>query len=351
MTIPEKMSKICWNYNNWLKPSGQAGKSRDRDSYEYKHGSGYEEWLFDFDKLIDGYHYAFLQPVGKARKKYENQILNITLYSYNSDTKKWYWVGKISKAQVIDENTSLQIVEQYRQNNWLSQMETDLEEVKADVSEFRKWENETLFNIRFKPKDVVVFGDNPVPFGAGEKVSHTRYTLLSMKKEPKITFDDDQDIQLSGKQSKTSTSGVRTLNKHSVEYDQLHDKIQNGFTQWLRQTYPSETIDIETGAQQRTRIDIVRIQEDKARIFYEVKACNSLKFCIRDALGQLLEYAYFPNAKRAKYLFVVSYTKADKNIEQYIQHLNKELGIPIGYIQFDYETSRILQEIKGTTRA
>jgi len=345
MTIPEKMSKICWNYNNWIKPSGRAGKSRDQKSYEYKHGFGHEEWLFDFDKLICDYHYAFLQPVGKARKKYKNQTLNITLYSYNSDTRRWYWVGKISNAEVIDENKSRQIVKKYHQADWLSQMKKDLEQVEADVSEFEKWENATLFNIRFKPKDVVVFDDNPVPFGPDERVSHTRYTLLSLKNEPKITFDTE-DIQISGKQAKTSASGIRTIRKHLVEYDNLHDKIQNGFFQWLKQTYPGETIGIEPVAHQRTRIDIVRIKEDKTCIFYEVKAYNSPKYCIRDALGQLIEYAYFPDVKKAKHLFVVSYTKADKNIEKYIKHLNEKFGIPIGYIQFDYETSQIRQEIK-----
>lgn len=67
--VLNKISKLCWNTNNWQYPSGPTGKSADRKSHEYKFGYGHEEWLFDFDKLINGYHYAFLQPVNKHRDK------------------------------------------------------------------------------------------------------------------------------------------------------------------------------------------------------------------------------------------------------------------------------------------
>jgi hypothetical protein len=66
--LPEmRFSKICWNYNGWHKPSGLDGKSRDAEAYERKYKFGHEEWLFDFDKLINGYHYEALHSIGKFR--------------------------------------------------------------------------------------------------------------------------------------------------------------------------------------------------------------------------------------------------------------------------------------------
>lgn len=39
------------------------------------------------------------------------------------------------------------------------------------------------------------------------------------------------------------------------------------------------------------KIDIV-LRDNNSFVFYEIKSNNSAKACIRDAIGQLLEYAY-----------------------------------------------------------
>ena len=65
--VEEKIARICWNTNYWQKPSGKDGKSKD--TYELINGYGHEEWLFDKEKIIDGYHYSFLQGIKPYRKK------------------------------------------------------------------------------------------------------------------------------------------------------------------------------------------------------------------------------------------------------------------------------------------
>lgn len=61
--MDEKIARICWNIQSWKKPSGPLGKSKDTNSFEVNPGFGHEEWIFDFEKLIDGYKYSFLEPL------------------------------------------------------------------------------------------------------------------------------------------------------------------------------------------------------------------------------------------------------------------------------------------------
>ena len=48
----EKIARICWNTNNWERPSGSYGKSTVESSYENFSGYGYEEWLLDNSKIM-----------------------------------------------------------------------------------------------------------------------------------------------------------------------------------------------------------------------------------------------------------------------------------------------------------
>ena len=56
----KRLARIAYNEEGWQRPSGQYGKSKSKNSHEGKYGYGNEEWLFDKERLMDGYHYAFL---------------------------------------------------------------------------------------------------------------------------------------------------------------------------------------------------------------------------------------------------------------------------------------------------
>ena len=55
----EKVARLCWNTNEWRRPSGRKGKSKSSDSYEKGMGFGHKEWLLDDSKIINGYHYGY----------------------------------------------------------------------------------------------------------------------------------------------------------------------------------------------------------------------------------------------------------------------------------------------------
>ncbi|WP_261926560.1 hypothetical protein, partial [Vibrio aestuarianus] len=90
---------ICWNSNGWVTPSGRLGKSNNKDSHESQNGYAHEEWLLDTTKIIDGYHYGYIQAIGKHRDTYLDQVFDVSLYSINSDTKQRWWLGEIKNLE------------------------------------------------------------------------------------------------------------------------------------------------------------------------------------------------------------------------------------------------------------
>lgn len=112
MEIENKISKICWNINNWKFPSGSAGKSPSSSSYESKYGYGHEEWLFDKSRIVDGFQYAFLQPLNLKTDRHVGNIYNIYLYTVYNSVK--FFIGIVNNATCISKEESKQIYRIYK---------------------------------------------------------------------------------------------------------------------------------------------------------------------------------------------------------------------------------------------
>ena len=78
---------------------------------------------------------------------------------------------------------------------------------------------------------------------------------------------------------------------------------------------------------------------------YEIKTTNSLVGCIREALSQLLEYAYYPNVNNASKLVIVSQNCIDQNSQQYIKRLRETFNIPIYYQRFHIESKALESQL------
>lgn len=348
----EKISKICWNYNSWRKPSGLAGKSKDKLSHERSHAYGHEEWLFDFDKLVDGYHYTFLQPVGKHRNKYVGNTYNLSLYSVNTDERnQFYWVARIENAEAIDKEEEKRLIAIYEAKGWLDEMYEDLKRADADLSNFDSWVNEgSLFNVRFRPQDVHPYGPQPIPFGVDEKISHNRYTLLnhSNMHPPKTDARMERRLIFSG--TKQKNGGLRTRQskkQSSIECSQLHTEIQNALVKYLESNYPAaKKIELEVGKSGcGTSVDAVMEHQSKVT-FFEVKTYTNAKHCIREAIGQLMEYSYYSHTKLADELVVVSQAPLETTDREYLESIRSKFSIPVTYWQFFSEEKFILEKAK-----
>jgi hypothetical protein len=67
--------------------------------------------------------------------------------------------------------------------------------------------------------------------------------------------------------------------------------------------------------------------------FYEIKTAATVRGCLREAIGQLLEYALWPGATRPQHLVVVGEPSLDATARAYLTELNRTFPVPISYRQ------------------
>lgn len=341
----DKIARICWNTEGWRKPSGPHGKSRNKKAFEHRVGYGFEEWLLDTTKLIDGWHYAYLQPIGRHWKKYVDKIFNISLYSINNETKGHWWVGRILNVKVITEEESRRVWTIYKKNGWLEEMEEQLRAVNANVKNFRKVDPEDFAVIQYRLKSLQL-EDIPREFSANDPaVPASYYILLNQKQNPKLRVDTKRFSFFPGHKKK-NVAAKSTYQEQSSEVDLVQNSIQTNLFTQLAKEYGKENVGTEQDTGYGSHVDLVVRDSDKQYIFYEIKTSYSALLCIREALGQLMEYAFYPKANNAKKLVVVSPNQVTPEAKRYLQEIRDRFGIPLYYQRYDSDT-QALKEIES----
>lgn len=338
----KRVSRICWNEHNWERPSGTEGKSTNLKAYEKKNGYGHEEWLFDKTKLIDGYCYGYLRSIVSYRNKYlEQKIFDLYLYSINENTKVRYWLGKIKKAEVIDRQESKRVFSIYKANGWYDEMIQQLKAVGANLNAFKQTDEDFFAVIKYKSDDLDLL-DTPVPFEHTDKaVSSNYYNLLKFVKEPKSVIEYNAGFVFKkGNNNKSTTSKV-SIRKQEFEKNLIHNQIQDQIYNILCKEHGKENVGTENQLGTRGQIDIV-VKLEKGYVFYEIKTSNNIRECIRDAIGQLLEYAHYDNEENIVELVIITPNKLTDSAKKYLLKLRQIYNIPITYKYFDLKNEKII---------
>lgn len=101
----------------------------------------------------------------------------------------------------------------------------------------------------------------------------------------------------------------------------------------LVEKYGKDYVGTEVDTGDGTAIDVV-VKTDKFCWFYEIKTASSVKACIRQAIPQLLEYAFWRGASdRADRLIIVSQHVVTKEAEIYLKFLREKFHLEIHYEQ------------------
>jgi hypothetical protein len=116
--------------------------------------------------------------------------------------------------------------------------------------------------------------------------------------------------------------------------NRLHNEIQNKLYEHLKGRLGPDSVGTELDTGGGTAIDLAT-SHDGITTFYEIKTGTSVRSSIRQALPQLLEYAFWPEDRRADELIIVSHLPLTKDAERYVRHLRTVFGLPLTYKQFD----------------
>lgn len=110
-----------------------------------------------------------------------------------------------------------------------------------------------------------------------------------------------------------------------------HNAMQHKLFSRLAAKYGVKNVGTEIPTDSGTRIDAV-VKMSAGYKIYEIKPYQSARACIREALGQLLEYAHWKKEFEALELCVVGPGKIDNDAREYLAQLHQLYQLPISYL-------------------
>jgi hypothetical protein len=183
--------------------------------------------------------------------------------------------------------------------------------------------------------------DVPLEFAASDpSVRASYYVLLNQKETPMLS---NKFVFSAGHKGKKSVTNA-TYKEHSSEIVLRHNEIQTNLYKYFCKKFGEDNVGTENDSGLGDQIDIVVRDEDNNCVFYEIKTDSSVRLCVREALGQLMEYAFYPKEDRAKKLVVVSPKRITQDVSIYLQQIRARFNIPIYYQRYNQETKALEQE-------
>lgn len=313
----EKITKLCWNEFGWVKPSGSHGKSSVKKTHENSFGYGHEEWLLDKSKIINGYHYGFIQPLNLKTNLHIGKQYKLWMYSFTNKQK--FIIGYIDKCERIDEKESIEVYKKYKNKGWLNEMVSDLENAGINSSQFNKTPSNIFFNIKFKINDINLF-DEYLPLSEKDKnIRISRYKLLNK--------DNDFIFKLS--------RGYKRKAIAETFVNPYHKSIQEVLIKLLKRdtNYSQVKKEVEF-------VDVRGVYNNEEIHFFEIKT-DTPKNNIRQAIGQLLEYTFFPDTNKANKLYIIGDKTPNSEVAKYLNTLREITSLNVYYKCLDMENNTL----------
>ncbi len=158
-----------------------------------------------------------------------------------------------------------------------------------------------------------------------------KYVVSHGKVQPTTSPAEAQFRFVPGCSVKASSTST-TLAEKELNISLRHHKLQGALYKRLVAKHGKDNVGTELPSGVGTSVDLVVCCDGKYW-FYEIKTSPSPRACLREALGQLLEYAFWPGAQEAVRLVVVGETALDKDGKEYLRRLHKRFSMPIEYEQ------------------
>jgi len=118
----------------------------------------------------------------------------------------------------------------------------------------------------------------------------------------------------------------------NIDVNLRHSAIQQALYDGLAIEYGAENVGTENTCVNGGRIDVV-VKRGQSITIYEIKTASAARGCIREAIGQLLDYAVWPVQSSATGIFAVGEPPLTDDAARYLERLNKQFPVRIGYIQ------------------
>lgn len=332
----KRLMRLTWNINQWELPCGHDWDKKHQgtsEAYERQYGYGLEEWLFNSRYRIKDNQYGYIRGVNSMDKEAE-WIDELFLFTINPETNDRFLVAKLYDVEIIVGYESEQEKIRPIFKKFHKETLAELDEVGADYKqiEFDRY----LPNIKFPWSKTEILNE-PILLNElkGGQFNRFQPYKISDRLESILEGSSDEILNYfkfnSGKAStvesyeKNSKGGRQTVNrKHSKITDDLYDYLNN-----------VKGIDEDSLSAEKTRVggaivDLALAQKNAFTLF-EIKTSSTGLSNIRQAIGQLFEYAFLDSKTRIKKMVIVGPTTLRQFERDYLNILIKNINVPLEY--------------------
>jgi hypothetical protein len=109
-----------------------------------------------------------------------------------------------------------------------------------------------------------------------------------------------------------------------------HNELQRALYSRLVEQHGEDNVGTEHPSFFGTRVDVI-VRDGTNLWYYEIKTSQSPRACMREAIGQLLEYSFWPGSQSATRLVVVGETPLDDDGAAYLARLKQQFALPLEY--------------------
>jgi hypothetical protein len=342
-----RIMRLTWNTNNWEFPSAHYWRKENQGNssiaYENQYGFGGEEWLFNSRYKIDKFQYGYIRGVDKLSGDIE-QLEKVYLYTINPDTKQRFIVGSIKNVQIIEGwKEEIDKVRPHYKNS-LTEAAEELKAVNADYVFFKKQKHEMLPNVKFNIDDTEIY---TIPIESSYLNKPSFYRFMPYKVDAKIekelfkgTQTKNTFVFTSGKAAATKSYKKKTTGKEST-VNSVHTSITEDLYKYLQKKGVKKSeISVELTRVGTSIVDVA-VKKDSSFSLYEVKTSNIGLQNIRQAIGQLFEYAFLDKTVKLDEMVIIAPVKLKKQEKEYLETLNKHLKIKVQYWAYLKEEKKL----------
>lgn len=321
-----KLARIAYNSAGWHHPTGEAGNHESDETYNAINKFGHEDWLFRTAWDIDGWRYAFIQGMNKHRRTYTGQTLNVTLYTIQSD-KRRRLVATIYGLESLTDEQADDALNTFRNKGWLKTMQDEVRAIggRAEALGAPDWAHHVL-NVRFREGGVDIHPSDTFLADDEWLQNRHRYMLYNLGGADRARIEQTH-VGRRGTQSAPNANLLFRRGTKPMSYTPEHARMQTKLLVELQAEHGKEHVWLETDF-----VD-VRVETDNEKIFFEIKSDLDPRAVIRQALGQILEYAYHPVrvGRRPDRLVIVGRTKLGTGDTAYLKRLCEDFKLPLSY--------------------
>jgi hypothetical protein len=328
-------NRMCWNSRGWRLPTNTASDS----GYPQKMGFGHEEWNFQIEDAVDGFVYGYLYYIPSEKKLVEAKgHFKIGFWSMHPETRKRLIVGMYKDATLATENDFIRLNDAFSRRGIYERRARELCDVVSSLSfeEAKQLLMKSIRDYRFKcPIEQIIHCVEYIPV---DKVVRSR-KLGAYFTRPTFVLDNELPILRKYPRAGGSTVSKSRLASGSALAEDAyyresptkrdyiiprHNRLSNAFAKWLSERGFFGIL------QEENFVDVTFTYESKVYLA-ELKTCYGVGTtkAIREALGQLLEYNYYPGRELSNVWVIVLDEQPSIEDITYIRRLKSVLSLPL----------------------